>query len=297
MSSHEAEGSSRRDLDDLREQARRALEQGHSEQSLERLSGDPATLVEELKLYSIELRLQNEELRRTQTRLNASRDRYYLYYDLAPLPYFSFDRQGSLIELNLKASEMLKVPRSRLRGRKHPFTPYLATGYYPRFQAHIEAVFTHDAPQETSLLLKPAGGGEPCWVDLSSRSVSRGHDQPICVSFARRVQPERESDEVFFGRSSEDNLLFLDEDLQVLAIEGGRDLAVRAGTPPFCLSQLLGPGMLAELLPAMDILREEPARRSVDVFEKYPGARARLFRVPGNGGFVLVGRGLAEVAL
>ena len=85
----------------------------------------------ELRVHQIELEMQNEELRRTQEELEASRERYFDLYDLAPVGYFTLSEQGLILEANLKAAKLLGVERSALV--KAALIPF----YSPRGPGHL----------------------------------------------------------------------------------------------------------------------------------------------------------------
>lgn len=69
-----------------RAEARLRAKTVRSPGDLEPLSSDAMRAVlHDLRVHQIELEMQNEELRRTQVELDASRARYFDLYDLAPV--------------------------------------------------------------------------------------------------------------------------------------------------------------------------------------------------------------------
>ena len=74
----------------------------------------PEQMLHELRVYQIELEMQNEELRRTQLQLLSERERYFTLYDLAPTGYCTTDEKGTITEANLTASTLLGVARTML---------------------------------------------------------------------------------------------------------------------------------------------------------------------------------------
>ena len=75
------------------------------------------TLLHELQVYQVELDLQDEELRRSRTELEAALLRQIHLYDFAPVGCFTVDRRTALRELNLTAARMLGSERGQLLGR------------------------------------------------------------------------------------------------------------------------------------------------------------------------------------
>ena len=66
-------------------------------------------MLHELRVHQIELEMQNEDLRRTQGELEASRAQYFDLYNLAPVGYFTLSEKGLILEANLNACTLLSV--------------------------------------------------------------------------------------------------------------------------------------------------------------------------------------------
>ncbi|MDX9786286.1 MAG: PAS domain S-box protein [Desulfobacterales bacterium] len=102
----------------LRQKAERLLDQADAD---EELTGMPpkeiAKLVHELRVHQMELKMQNDELRRIQAELEKTRNRYVHLYDFAPTAYFTVDETGAVAAANLTAACILDRPRATLVGR------------------------------------------------------------------------------------------------------------------------------------------------------------------------------------
>ena len=73
-------------------------------------------VLHELHVHQIELEMQNEELRRSQTELDEARARYFDLYDFAPVGYCTLSEEGLILEANLSAATLLGVERRALVG-------------------------------------------------------------------------------------------------------------------------------------------------------------------------------------
>jgi len=71
-------------------------------------------VIHELRVHQLELKMQNEELRRTQVELNTLRSRYFDLYDLAPVGYCIISVEGLILEANFTAVNLLGAARAAI---------------------------------------------------------------------------------------------------------------------------------------------------------------------------------------
>jgi PAS domain S-box-containing protein len=112
---------------------------------------DVKRIIHELQVHQIELEMQNEELRRTQSELEESRNKYSNLYDFAPIGYFTFDKKGLIIEVNLTGANKLGIERSFLI--KKPFSLYIAFSSRDVFYQHLRKVFRTNTKQTCEIKL------------------------------------------------------------------------------------------------------------------------------------------------
>jgi two-component system, cell cycle sensor histidine kinase and response regulator CckA len=121
---------------------------------LEELSSEK--IIHELRVHQIELEIQNEELKRVQLELEASRAEFQGLYDFSPVGYFTLSQKGLIIQANLTGASLLGMPRPKLinLGFGHFVAPESEDQYYQ----HILNVRKQDGKQACDLTLKSDDG-------------------------------------------------------------------------------------------------------------------------------------------
>ena len=132
---------------------------------------DVQQLVHELQVHQIELEMQNEELRRTQMELVATRDRYMDLHDFSPVGQLTLDTNGTIVEANLRAGTLLGINRQELIGQ--PFARFVASDAQDVFNRHCQEVIRTGTRQICEVHLRKKVGASTC-VYLKSLAV---HDE------------------------------------------------------------------------------------------------------------------------
>jgi PAS domain S-box-containing protein len=127
----------------------------------------------DLQVHQIELELQNEELRRAQAALDASRARYFDLYDLAPVGYFTLDENGFILEANLTGASLLRVARGALV--KQPLSRFVVGNDADNYYLHHKQLFKTGEPQAFELRLsRKSGSPFTAWIEAAIAPDDRG---------------------------------------------------------------------------------------------------------------------------
>jgi len=130
-----------------------------------------AHLIHELQVHQIELKMQNDELRRIQEDLEKARDRYSHLYDFAPVSYFTVSEKGIVAEANLTAATLLGMERSSLVGS--PFGRFILNEDQDIFYLHRKQLVETEKPQSCRLRLVKKNGSE-FYANLESIVIEEG---------------------------------------------------------------------------------------------------------------------------
>jgi len=135
-----------------------ALLDGKPEAMEEMPFKDVQNLIEELRIYQIELEMQNDELRQAQLELREGRDRYLDLYDFAPVGYFEMSEKGMILGANLTGAAMLGMERGLLIGR--PFSRFISRDNQDIFYFEHKKLFQTKIRQPFHLKLRRKDGSE-----------------------------------------------------------------------------------------------------------------------------------------
>ncbi len=125
-----------------------------AEMSPEKMSN----LIHDLQVHQIELKMQNDELRRIHKELEESRDRYSHLYDFAPDGYFTLTEKGLIDGANLTLASMLGIVRADLLGES--FNRFVQKEDQDIFYKHRQKIMETEIPHTCELHLVKKDGHE-----------------------------------------------------------------------------------------------------------------------------------------
>jgi PAS domain-containing protein len=144
---------------------------------------DPMRLLQELAVHRIELEMQNDELSKSNRRLEALRNEFQSLYDLAPVGYFTLSSEGLVLRMNDRAVQMMKCDRHSAINR--PLRQRFASADVAAVDCLLrDAIQSNEgcASSDALLLLRPSL--IPIYVRVQARSVHSEDDRSLNVLLA-----------------------------------------------------------------------------------------------------------------
>jgi len=126
--------------------------------------------VHELEVHRVELELQNQQLAEAHLAAEESKEGYRELYESAPIGYLTLDSEGTIVAANLCASELLRLPRAQLLGRK--LSRFIAEGHQDRWHFARRALAESSKRRSLELELSLDDGST-----LETQLVGSGHPE------------------------------------------------------------------------------------------------------------------------
>lgn len=117
-----------------------------------------AVLIHDIIAHQIELKTQNDELRRIQLELENTRNRYADLYDFSPVGYFTLTEKGIIDEANLTIASMFGVERSTLIGM--PVSSFISREDQDIFYKHQRSLLERESSRSCELRILKRDGNE-----------------------------------------------------------------------------------------------------------------------------------------
>lgn len=134
-------------------------------------------MLQELQSRQLELQMENEHLRRSQIVLEAERDRYFDFYDNAPVGYLSLDREGIILTANITIAALLGQSRGQLLQR--PMAGYIFREDRHTFSLTLEEVLAGQENCSCEVRMMN-GDGEQFWGLIKAVAAADGDGLPTC---------------------------------------------------------------------------------------------------------------------
>ena len=119
-------------------------------------AGDALALLHEMQVHQVELDLQQEELRRSRSELEAALVRQTALIERAPVGYITIDAKTVAYEINLAGARLLGAARDDLLGR--PLAGLLSAHSADVLQTLLARARDGLGPETRELQLQPLAG-------------------------------------------------------------------------------------------------------------------------------------------
>jgi len=213
--------------------------------NLDELSpGETKRLLHELRVHQIELEMQNEELRRAQAELEASRARYFDLYDLAPVGYVTISEKGLILEANLTAAGLLGMSRSSLL--KKPLTGFILSEDQDIYYRHRKELFETGDPQVCEIRI--AGKNRDFfWARIHAIVAHEADGAQVCRAALSDITEQKNHEDARRKYLEQDKMAAIGQLAGRMAHDFNNVLTIILGTSELLLTQDLPPDVKSDV--------------------------------------------------
>ena len=173
---------------------------------------DALRLIHELEVHQIELELQSQELIREKEKAVAiASQKYEELFDYAPSGYFTFNRNGEIVKVNLSGAKLLGKVRLHLVNSSFGF--FLAADSRIVFSDFIDAIFAGNGKLDCELSLS-ADFIDPVFIQLTG---ILSEDPDLCRVIVSDVTTQKQLEQNLSEANTE--LVFQNEEKEKRSAE------------------------------------------------------------------------------
>ena len=149
-------------------------------------------LLNEMHIKQTQLETLNEELRRARAAAEASQERYFDFYNVAPVGYLTLTTKSVIIEANLTMASILGMSRESLL--RQPLIRFVYQEDQSSYHAHIKRLFITGASEacEFRLLNK---NGDTLWIRMEALLVRSSDNQELCHAVISEITELKTTEE------------------------------------------------------------------------------------------------------
>ena len=204
----------------LRLKAEEYLKKLQSNSDLQLSEFDNLKIINELLVYQIALKMQNDKLVIANVQMSFIAEKYIDKYKFSPLCYFKLTNEGEIVELNLQGSQLLCKDLVHLIGSRFGF--FVINVDKPVYNLFLEKVFISKV-NETCLISLSLDDNPTKHVILTGKITIDGKHCLISAidntEFIESDIRNEQSNSYFINK--ERNMLELKKEINELLIKGG----------------------------------------------------------------------------
>lgn len=136
-------------------------------------------LVHELEVHQIELEMQNEELQQANEQAENILKKYTELYEFAPTAYYTLNKEGEIIDLNLSGASILGKERKKLKNSRLGF--FVSDNTKLIYNEFLEKLF-NNKNKETCEVILSIKDKSPIYMCLTGVVIENGNQCLIIMN-------------------------------------------------------------------------------------------------------------------